>query len=100
MVPYAGGRIGEAGLPSGVTNVWSADRLLAFFRRLNGCHESPEHAVSPTPNPQTPKHDVQRWTNCSGGPVIFHRVVADKHIVPPSLNLAQALTEFFRDKSR
>jgi len=100
MVPFAGGRIGEAGLPSGITNVWPAERLLGFLRTLNGCNESPEHAVSPTQNPQTPKHEVQRWTRCSGGPVIFHRVAADKHIVPPSLNVAQLLIEFFRDKSR
>jgi polyhydroxybutyrate depolymerase len=100
MVPFAGGRIGEAGLPSGITNVWPAERLLGFLRTLNGCNEPPEHAVSPTQNPQTPKHDVQRWTRCSGGPVIFHRVAADKHIVPPSLNVAQLLIEFFRDKSR
>jgi polyhydroxybutyrate depolymerase len=100
MVPYPGGRIGEAGLSSGVTNVWSAERLLAFFRKLNGCNESPEHAVSPSQNPQAPKHEVRRWTSCSGGPVVFHRIVADKHIVPPSLDLAQLLIEFFRDKSR
>ena len=100
MVPYAGGRIGEAGLPSGVTNIWSAERLLAFFRKLNGCNETPEHAVSLSQNPQSPRHDVQHWTSCSGGPVIFHSVVADKHIVPPSLNVAELLIGFFRDKSR
>ena len=100
MVPYAGGRIGEAGLPSGVTNVWSAERLLAFFRRLNGCNESPQPAVSPSQNPQAPRDEVQRWTSCSGGQVVFHRVVADKHIVSPSLDPARLLIEFFRDKSR
>jgi polyhydroxybutyrate depolymerase len=100
MVPFAGGRIGEAGLPSGVTNVWSTERLLAFFRRLNGCNESPEHAASPSQSPQPPKQDMQRWTSCSGGQVVFHRIVADKHLVPPALNLAQLLIEFFRDKSR
>jgi polyhydroxybutyrate depolymerase len=98
MVPYAGGRVGEAGLPSGVTNIWSAERLLAFFRRLNGCNDPPERAMPP--NLPSPKDDVQRWTKCTGGSVVFHRVVADKHFVPPSLNPAQLLMDFFRDKSR
>ena len=39
MVPFAGGRIGEAGLPSGITNVWPAERLLGFpqwLQRVTG----------------------------------------------------------------
>jgi polyhydroxybutyrate depolymerase len=100
MVPYGGGRVGEAGLPSGVTNIWSAERLLAFFRKLNGCNDSPEPVMPSNDNRPSPKDEVQSWTGCTGGPVVFHRVVADKHIVPLSLNPAQLLIDFFRDKSR
>ena len=89
MVPYGGGRVGQAGLPSGVTDVWPAERLLAFFRKLNGCSDAAEQADG-----------VQRWVKCAGGPVVFHRVVADKHIVPPSLNAAALPIDLFRRTSR
>jgi polyhydroxybutyrate depolymerase len=94
MVPYGGGRVGQAGLPSGVTDVWSTERLLAFFRKLNGCSDSPE------PLSSSPMGDVHRWVKCPGGAVVFHRVVGEKHNVPPSLDTARLLIEFFRDKSR
>jgi polyhydroxybutyrate depolymerase len=100
MVPYGGGRVGQAGLPSGVTNVWSAERLLAFFRKLNGCADSPEPPSSPGQSGASPTDGVQRWTKCPGGPIVFHRVAGDRHVVPPALNAAQLLVDFFRDKSR
>ena len=100
LVPYGGGRVGQAGLPSGVTNVWPIERLVAFFRQLDGCSDSPEQSVSPSQNPETPTVEVQRWEKCSSGPVILHRVTADKHVVPPTLNPGQLLVNFFHDKSR
>jgi polyhydroxybutyrate depolymerase len=96
MVPYGGGRVGQAGLPSGVSDVWSTERLLAFFRKLNGCGDSPEQSQ----NPSSPMGDVHRWVKCPGGAVVFHRVVGEKHNVPVSLDSARLLIDFFRDKSR
>ena len=100
MVPYAGGRVGQAGLPSGVTNVWSTERLLGFFRKLNGCSDLPEPLASSNQNRSSQTDEVQRWVKCRGGPVVLHRVVGDKHNVPASLEPAQLLINFFRDKSR
>jgi polyhydroxybutyrate depolymerase len=100
MVPYGGGRVGQAGLPSGVTDVWSTERLLGFFRKLNGCSDSPEPLASSSQNPASLTNGVQRWVKCPGGPVVFHRVVGENHNVPVSLDPAQLLMNFFRDKSR
>jgi len=96
MVPYGGGRVGQAGLPSGVSDVWSTERLLAFFRKLNGCGDSPEQSQTPS----SPMGEVHRWVKCPGGPVVFHRVVGEKHNVPALLDPARLLIDFFRDKSR
>lgn len=91
-LPYAGGP-SQRGDP-----MWSAARLLEFFRRLNGCSGLP--AASVAPGAQPPLIEIERSTGCPGGPVIHYRVVGGAHAVPPSLNAGQLLIDFFRDKTR
>ena len=92
LLPYAGG------LSVRGDSLWSAERLVGFFRRLNGCAEAAQQSVLPGGHPQ--KIEIERSTKCSGGPVILYRIVGGGHDVPPGLNAGQLLLDFFRDKAR
>ena len=83
LLPYAGG------LSVRGDSLWSAERLVGFFRRLNGCAEAAQQSVLPGGHPQ--KIEVERSTKCSGGPVILYRIVGGGHNVPPGLNAAFAV---------
>jgi polyhydroxybutyrate depolymerase len=91
-LPYAGGQSVRG------DSLWSADRLVGFFRQLNGCAEAAQQVVLPGAHPQ--KIEIARSTKCSGGPVVLYRIVGGGHEVPPSLNAGQVLLDFFRDKAR
>jgi hypothetical protein len=52
----------------------------------------------PVQSPQT--IEIERWTTCAGGPVVAYRVLGGGHDVPPAVNSAALLWEFFRDKVR
>ncbi len=92
MLPYAGGQSVRG------DSLWSTERLVGFFRRLNGCAEAAQQSVLPGAHPQ--KIEIERSTKCSGGPVILYRIVGGVHDVPPGLNSGQLLLDFFRDKVR
>jgi polyhydroxybutyrate depolymerase len=92
IVPYAGGQSQRG------DNLWPTERLVGFFRQLNGCAEAPQQSVLPGQHPQ--KIEIERSSKCSGGHVIFYRIIGGGHDVPPALNAAQLLLDFFRDKVR
>jgi len=92
IVPYAGGQSQRG------DSLWPTERLVGFFRQLNGCAEAAQQSVLPGQHPQ--KIEIERSTKCSGGPVIFYRVIGGGHDVPPGLNAGQLLLDFFRDKVR
>jgi polyhydroxybutyrate depolymerase len=91
-LPYGGGR-SAAG-----ENIWSTDRLLRFFRDLNGCSEAPPLATLPGAHAQ--RIEMELSTKCSGAPVHLYRVVGGGHAVPHSMNPSQMLVDFFRNKAR
>jgi polyhydroxybutyrate depolymerase len=91
-LPYTGGQSIRG------DSLWSVERLIGFFRRLNGCSAAAEHSVLSGPNPQ--RIEIERSTKCSGAPVILYRIVGGVHEVPPGLNAGQLLLDFFRDKTR
>ena len=91
-LPYAGG------LSVRGDSVWSTERLVGFFRRLNGCTEAAQPSVLPGSHPQ--RIEIERSTKCSGGHVVVYRIVGGVHTVPPGLNAGQVLLDFFRDKVR
>jgi polyhydroxybutyrate depolymerase len=92
MLPYAGGQSIRG------DRLWSTERLVGFFRRLNGCAEAAQHSLLPGQQPL--KIEVERSTKCPGGPVVLYRIVGGGHDVPPALNAGQLLLDFFRDKVR
>jgi hypothetical protein len=92
IVPYAGGQSQRG------DNLWPTERLVAFFRQLNGCAEAAQQSVLPGQHPQ--QIEIERSTRCSGGPVILYRIIGGGHDVPSGLNAGQLLLDFFRDKVR
>jgi polyhydroxybutyrate depolymerase len=92
MLPYAGG------LSVRGDSLWSAERLVGFFRRLNGCTDAAQPSVLPGAHPH--KIEIEQSAKCPGGPVILYRVVGGGHDVPSALNAGQLLLDFFRDKAR
>jgi polyhydroxybutyrate depolymerase len=90
VIPYAGGssRRGDG--------LWPAERLVAFFRGLNGCQDPAERSVLPGQRPH--RIEVERSTKCSNGPVVFYRVVGGGHDTPA--DVGTLLMDFFRDQAR
>jgi polyhydroxybutyrate depolymerase len=95
-VPYGGGPV----LPGGSFSAWPTERLVAFFRRLNGCTERQEQSL--LPNVGSRKIEVARWTSCAGGPVVLYRVIGGDHGAPwnSNVNVSALLLDFFHDKAR
>jgi polyhydroxybutyrate depolymerase len=102
IVPYAGGRT-RAGF-----EVWGTDRTLAFFRQLNGCGGGALRSELPQPDwSDMPPIVVNRWTICSGAPVVLYSVIGGGHRAPggrgpgtgDGFSTAQTMWDFFRDKT-
>ena len=93
VVPYEGGSI--EGSP---VSVWPNDRLVAFLRQLNGCVAAPERSTLPGHRSQV--IEIERSEPCSGASVIRYRIVGGGHGVPPPLNVARLLLDFFEKKQR
>jgi polyhydroxybutyrate depolymerase len=94
IVPYAGGPV----QPGGLFNAWSTERLVAFFRQLNGCAGMAEQSL--LANTGANKIELARSRGCAGAPVEFYRVIGGGHSLPPELTTGQLLLDFFRDKAR
>jgi polyhydroxybutyrate depolymerase len=92
LIPYAGGRTNRGDV------LWPAERLVAFFRRLNGCSEPALSSAVWNPQPQA--IEVELSAKCAGGPVAFYRIVGGGHNIPPVLDGRRMLLDFFHDKVR
>ena len=92
ILPYGGGQSNRG------DTLWSAERLVAFFRQLNGCSDAAQHSILPGQHPQ--RIEVERSTKCPGGSIVLYRIVEGDHDVPPALNASQLLLDFFHDKVR
>jgi len=97
VLPYAGG-------PTVVGfSVWSTDRTLAFFRKLDGCSDQAERSELPHRGGGLTHVVVERWTQCARGPVVLYQIVDGGHRVRGSLNndfvAFEALWEFFRNQT-
>jgi polyhydroxybutyrate depolymerase len=92
-VPYAGGLV----QPRGLFSAWPTERLVAFFRELNGCPETGEVSSLPAAGPH--QHVATRWTGCARGAVAFHRIIGGEHSTY-NVDVGQLLLDFFRDKAR
>jgi hypothetical protein len=73
---------------------------IAGLTILNGCSDSPEQSGSSSRSGPTPAGEVRRWTSCSGGHVVFHRIIGRQHATPPSVDIGRLLVDFFRSQSR
>jgi polyhydroxybutyrate depolymerase len=74
VVPYAGGPT-----PAGFS-VWSTDRTLAFFRKLDGCGDSAEQSKLPhRAGPSGTSVVVEHWTQCAGAPIMLYQIVGGGH---------------------
>ena len=93
VVPYRGGPVAPLSPQDPPTfSVWSTDRLESYFRRFNGCTQSPEAVV--LSGPQAQRIEVGRSTNCAGGPVHASRVVGGTHgSVAVTLNTGKVLLD-------
>jgi polyhydroxybutyrate depolymerase len=92
VLPYAGGRSRRGDL------LWPAERVVRFFRDLNGCTEPAETSVMAGQRPQP--IEIEHSTKCRSGAVLFYRVVGGGHAVPTSMNASKMLVDFFSDKVR
>jgi polyhydroxybutyrate depolymerase len=90
VLPYAGGRSRRGDM------LWPAERVVTFFRDLNGCDEAAERSAMPGERPQ--RIEIERSSKCRSGPVLFYRVIGGGH-APPA-DAGTLLLEFFRDRSR
>jgi poly(3-hydroxybutyrate) depolymerase/tetratricopeptide (TPR) repeat protein len=98
VMPYAGGTVADRdGVPGrGAYGIWPAERLVEFFRRLNGCTESALSVVALRGREQI---ELERWARCAGAPVEFYRVAGGGHNANPTgLDVSQALLTFFSGK--
>jgi polyhydroxybutyrate depolymerase len=89
LVPYECGRLGRSGLP-----VWSAERLVAFFRAHNGCANAGKQTVA---FQQSSKVEIEHATTCSGAPVVNYRIVGGGHSIP-WMDISRLLWLFFSGK--
>ena len=91
-VPYEGGtRLN--GL------IWSTERSVDFFVRLDGCGGRPSQSQLPAPEQQASGVTVLRWTQCAA-PVTLYRIEGGPHRIPDAAFTAEAIWTFFRDQSR
>jgi polyhydroxybutyrate depolymerase len=86
VLPYKGEQRGDL--------LWSAERLVTFFRQLNGCTE-PAHKTVHAPNIA-----IESFTKCPGGPVVLHSIVGGGHDLPGGRNIDRTLLDFLSDKTR
>jgi polyhydroxybutyrate depolymerase len=91
VIPDAGGVTARG------DRVWSTERLVEFFRKLNGCAEAPTVSVA-VQSPQ--RIEMEASNGCAGGPVVLYRVAGGGHAVPSTLNVNGLVSDFFRDKAR
>jgi polyhydroxybutyrate depolymerase len=94
IVPYAGG----AAQPGGAFKMWPTERLIKFFRQLNGCTGTA--ALSPFASTARNKVEVARSAGCAGAPVVSYRVIDGDHSTPWDLKVGPLLLDFFDDKTR
>ncbi len=94
IIPYDGGMV----QPGSAFGAWPAERLVGFFRELNGCAATSEQSV--LPGKTRHRIEVMRWNRCAGAPVVFHRVIGGEHAALWQLDVGQLLVDFFRDKVR
>jgi polyhydroxybutyrate depolymerase len=95
-VPYGGGPVPamDPKQPSPFS-VWSVDRLISFFRRLNRCEGVPERSLLPGQNPQ--RVDIERSINCAGGPVLAYIVEGGTHqSTPRTVSSGRLFLDFIR----
>ncbi|HLQ93404.1 MAG TPA: hypothetical protein VK148_25560 [Xanthobacteraceae bacterium] len=100
-MPYAGGAVAplDPNDKAPTARVWSAQRLLTFFRDQNGSDPSIERSV--LPGQRTLKVEVERSTKCRVGPVIAYHAVDGTHASTVNeLPSGRLLAEFFRDRGR
>jgi poly(3-hydroxybutyrate) depolymerase/tetratricopeptide (TPR) repeat protein len=99
VVPYGGGTVaGLDGTPGrGVFAVWSAERLVEFFRRLNGCTDPVQFSVVAMQSRE--QIHLERSAGCAGAPIEFYRVVGGGHNANRTgFDVSQALLTFFSGK--
>jgi polyhydroxybutyrate depolymerase len=87
VLPYRGERSVSGDV------LWSTPKLVAFFRKLNGCSELERQSLVPV------KHAsniiIERSTGCPRAPVVLYSIVGGGHDVPVELNASQTFLDFF-----
>ena len=99
VVPYRGGTVApiDGRSARGTFAVWSTDRLVLHFRRLNKCAQPPESSL--LSGQQSEKVELDRWTSCAGGVVAAYRVIGGTHgSTPAALQIGKLLLDFFRGR--
>src|SRR5262245_38312942 len=99
LIPYGGGTVaGMDGTPGrGIFAVWPADRLVEFFRQLNGCTGPALLSVVAVQSRE--QIHLEHSAGCAGAPIEFYRVLGGGHNANPNgLDVSQALLTFFSGK--
>lgn len=92
VLPYKGMRTARANV------FWSTERLVAFFRQLNGCAEPDQPSL--VQREQAPDIAIASSTRCVGGPVVLYSLVGVGHDIPAPLDESRTLLDFFHGKTR
>jgi polyhydroxybutyrate depolymerase len=92
ILPYKGMRTARENI------FWSTERLVAFFRHLNGCAEPGQRSV--VHRQPAPDIAIESSTGCAGGPVVLYSLVGGGHDIPTPLDESQTLMDSIHDKTR
>jgi hypothetical protein len=84
--------------PGGIFSAWPTERLVGFFRELNGCAGTGDRSSVPGTARNT--IELNRSTKCARAPVAFYRVVGGDHGAAWEANFGPALLDFFREQTR
>jgi polyhydroxybutyrate depolymerase len=90
IIPDAGG------LTARRDQVWPTDRLVDFFRGLNGCAGAPTLSVAAQ---SSERIEVASSAGCAGGPVVLYRVIGGTHTLPATPNVSALLLNFFSEQT-
>jgi polyhydroxybutyrate depolymerase len=78
--------------------LWPTQRLITFFRQLNGCAQPAEQSL--LPGYQERDVLIERSIGCAGAPVVLYSIVGGGHELPAGLNAGRILLDFLHDKKR
>jgi polyhydroxybutyrate depolymerase len=92
VMPYDGGPV----QPGNAFVAWPTERLVGFFRELNGCAPTGEHSMLSASSEN--KIEIVQSSQCTSATVALYRIIGGNHAAVWRLEVGKLLVDFFRDK--